>query len=89
MPNASATTTATVRTGWNMTLFAAVASLIYKWTGWNLQVEDLLPLSPVIGIVGGIFYRLSRYIADSAPQVGWILFGTKKAPTAYVEPPKE
>lgn len=81
--NMSDKSTATVRTGWNIGLFTAVAAIVYKITGWTITVEDLLPFSPVIAVMGGIFYRLSRLISDKAPWLAYVLFGSPKTPISY------
>ena len=83
------TNTATLRTGVNTAVFSAIVAVIAKVTGASIRVEDLAPwmplLAPVIGAAAAIFYRLSRVIADKWPSIGYVLFGTKKAPTKYVE----
>jgi hypothetical protein len=77
---------ATVRTGWNVGLFTAAAALLYKLTGWVVTVDDLLPFAPVIAIVGGVFYRLSRVISEKVKWLGYILFGNTSTPTNYEKP---
>jgi len=81
----SETSVASVRTGVNLTVFSALASLFYKIFHINVSVDDLLIFSPVIGIVGGVFYRASRFLAEKYPGLGYVLFGTKKTPTDYEE----
>lgn len=76
---------ASVRTGWHLTIFSAIAAVIYKVSGVTISVDDLLVFSPAIGIVGGVFYRASRFLTDKYPALGYVLFGTKKTPTDYEE----
>lgn len=76
---------ASVRTGWQLSIFAAIATLVYKFSGVTITTDQLLFLSPVVGIVGGVFYRFSRFISEKYPSVGYVLFGTKKTPTKYEE----
>lgn len=80
------TTTATVRTGWNLGLFSAFAALVYKLTGWTLTVDDLLPFAPFIAIVGGVFYRISRLLSDKVSWLGYVLFGNARTPANYEQP---
>ena len=80
------TTTATVRTGWNLTLFSAVVALVSKLTGWTLTVEDLLPFTPLVGIIGGVFYRFSRVLSEKVSWLGYVLFGSPRTPTNYEKP---
>jgi len=75
------TTIATVRTGWNTTIFAAFAALVYKLFGWEVKVEDLLPYLPVILPVAAAFYRLSRLISEKLPWIGYVLFGVNRPPS--------
>lgn len=76
---------ASVRTGWHMAVFSAIAAFIYKISGVTITVDDLLLLSPAVGVVGGVFYRASRYFTEKYPALGYVLFGTKKTPTDYEE----
>lgn len=75
-----------VRTSANMTVLTALCALLAKWRGWTLQVDDLLPYTPIILAVTAGFYRLSRVMADRWPWLGYVLFGIVKKP-AYVDPP--
>lgn len=74
------TTIATVRTTWNTTLLAIVASIIFKVTGWTITVDELLQFAPLLAPVVAIFYRASRVVADKWPKVGYILFGVNQQP---------
>ncbi len=84
--NAKDTTVGTIRTGVQTTVLTAVAAVMCKVFGWDVQVEDLLPWLPVVAPVALVFYRLSRYLSDKLPGLGYILFGIVKKP-AYVDPP--
>ncbi len=85
--NSSDKNTATVRSGWQVGVFAALASILYKLTGWEISLEDLLPYSPVIAVVGAAFYRLSLVISEKLPWIGYVLFGNRKTPSGYTPPP--
>lgn len=82
----SDTNTASVRTGWQAGVFTALVALLYKLTGWKIELEDLLPFAPVAAVAAGIFYRISRVISDKLPWIGYVLFGNRKTPSAYVSP---
>lgn len=75
-----------VRTSVHMTVLTAICSALAKWRGWTLQVDDLLPYTPLILPVAAAFYRLSRVLSDRWPWLGYVLFGIVKKP-AYVDPP--
>lgn len=87
--NSSDKNTATVRSGWQVGVLSAVVALVYKLTGWEVTIDQLLPYAPAIAVVAGVFYRLSRVLSEKLPWIGYVLFGNKKTPTNYVEPPKE
>lgn len=72
----------TKRTAVNFTVITAIVGVIAKVTGWQLTIEpeDLIWLSPIIGVVGGVGYRLSRAITTKWPWVGWVVFGSGKEP---------
>lgn len=72
--------TATVRTTVNMLVLTALVSLVARYTGWNVRVEDLLPYLPALAPVAAVFYRLSRFLTHRYPSLGWILFGSGKEP---------
>ena len=86
MPTLSDTNTASVRSGWQVGVFTAGAALLYKLTGWDIKIEDLLPFAPLVGFFAGVFYRFSRVISDKLPWVGYVLFGNRKVPASYVAP---
>lgn len=77
---------ATVRTGWNIGVFSLVAAIIYKFTGWTVTVDDLIPYAPVIAIAGGVFYRLTRVISEKVKWLGYVLFGNTSTPSNYEKP---
>jgi len=83
---ASSMTVATVRTAVQTTILAAVVTGIFKITGWQVAVEDLLPFVPVLLPVAAVFYRLSRAVGDRWPVVGYILFGIPRPPIYAPEP---
>lgn len=72
--------TATVRTTVNMLVLTAIVSVVARYTGWEVKVEDLLPYLPALAPVAAVFYRLSRYLTGRFPVLGWILFGSGKEP---------
>lgn len=78
---------ATKRTAWNAAAIAAViGSVSYAVETFtdvdvpDLDLVKLAPLFPVVGVVVGIGYRLSRAISDRWPVFGKILFGSNEAP---------
>lgn len=79
------TTTATVRTTVQGTVLTALASLLSRWFGWNITLDDLLPLAPLVAFVIAVFYRLSRMLTERFPILKYILFGVGQAPT-YTAP---
>lgn len=74
------TTTATIRTTVNGTVLTAVVALIVKLTGWEIDAEDLLPFVPVIVPIIAVFYRLSLWLTEKFPVVGYVLFGKPVTP---------
>jgi spore germination protein YaaH len=77
---------AVVRTTVQTTVLTAIAAVIFKVTGVDLKLEDLLPWVPIAAPVAAVFYRASRAIADRFPSIGYILFGIPRPP-AYAPPP--
>lgn len=73
---------ATKRTAVNITAITAIVGVIAKLTGWQLRIEpeDLIWIAPIMGVVGGVGYRLSRAITTQWPWVGWVIFGSGKEP---------
>lgn len=78
-------TTATVRTTWNGTIVAALIVATAAIFGWDVNLDDLAPFLPVIGIFIGVFYRASLWAAAKWPSLGYVLFG-KPATPAYPPP---
>ena len=75
----------TVRTTVNMTVLTLIATVIARYTNWSVEVEDLLPYTPLIAGVVAIFYRLSLYLAQKFSWIGVILYGIN-APPKYTQP---
>lgn len=82
MTNNTAVNVSTKRTAVNITVVSLVIALIAKITGWEINVtaEDLALLSPVLGVIFGIGYRVSRFLSAKWPTLGWVLFGSGKEP---------
>ena len=80
--------TATVRTGVNATVIAAVVWVIETFTSWNIDTTDPLFIAGV-GAVFTVGYRISLELVRVAPWLGRILFGVNTAPTyrAPLPPP--
>jgi len=72
----------TKRTTVNATVVGYIIYAINRLFGWHLDLNDadMLIVIPVLGVVLGIGYRLSRAITDKWPQLGWVLFGSAKEP---------
>ena len=77
-------TTATIRTTVNGTILTAVVSLAYKLFGWEVKVDDLLPFLPLLAPCIAVFYRLSLYLSERFPAIGYILFGVNKSPSYHL-----
>ena len=74
----------TKRTAVNVGALTAITYLITKFTGWEFELteDDLAILIPILTVVGGFGYRLSRALTTRFPVLGWVLFGSGKEPTA-------
>ena len=72
---------ASLRTGWFAGILTAFLGTINARFGWDLTVDDLLPFAPVVAIIAGVAYRASRVLADRWPSIGFVLFGSTKAPS--------
>ncbi len=72
----------TKRTAVNITVVGYVIYALNRILGWdiNLTDTDMLIIMPVVGVVFGIGYRLSRAITTRWPQIGWLLFGSGQEP---------
>ena len=80
-------TVAVVRTAVQTTILSAVVAAIFKITGWQVQVDELLPFVPVMLPIAAVFYRLSRAVGDRWPGVGYVLFGIPRPPVYPPLPP--
>jgi hypothetical protein len=88
----SSETTGTIRTGVNATVASAiVAATLYaldRWADIEVSTDDpavVLFLIPAAGAIVAFVYRLSRYLADRFPALGYVLFGIPRPPS-YPDP---
>ena len=83
MTPTSSVNISTKRTAVNITVVGYVIFIINKLFGWNLSLSDdtMMILMPVIGIVFGIGYRLSRALTTKFPALGYVLFGSGQEPS--------
>jgi hypothetical protein len=72
--------TATKRTTVNGTILTAVIIAAANVFGWNIEIADLAPFLPVFAAVILVFYRASLVVAEKWPSLGYVLFGSKRAP---------
>ncbi len=75
------TSTATVRTTVNGTILTAIIIAVAAGFGWTIEVGDLAPYLPVLAAAIGVFYRLSLYISERWPKLGFVLFGKATSPS--------
>lgn len=78
-------TVGTVRTTVNMTVLTLIATVIARYTNWSVEVEDLLPYTPLISGAVLVFYRLSLYVSQKFTWIGVVLYGIN-SPPKYVPP---
>jgi len=66
------------------TVNTGILLILFRACEWIFQVditpENITRWIPVFAVVVGIFMRLSLYIADRWPPVGYVLFGIKEKP---------
>jgi hypothetical protein len=74
------TRTATVRTTVNGTILTGIIIAVAAGFGWTIEVADLAPYLPVLAAAIGVFYRLSLYLSERWPRLGYILFGRNTLP---------
>jgi hypothetical protein len=74
--------TATVRTALPTAWTAVALWAINRW-GIDLTLDDLYTLAPVALVVGGIVYRLARFLEVRFPLLGHILLGSANQPAFY------
>lgn len=72
---------ATIRTTVNSTVLLYITIFLNWVFDWNISLDDLAPFAPVILAVVAIFYRLSLWLNEKFPTLGWILFGYKTPPS--------
>lgn len=84
------TNIATKRTAVNLTAISLVIGAVCNLFHWHftIKAEDLAVLAPVFGTIAAAGYRMSRAVAAKWPNLGYVLFGSVKAPAAYT-PTKE
>lgn len=87
--NTSTNTTATIRTGWYIGVVTVVTAGASKLFGWTVEVEDLMPYAPAAAVGAGIVYRALLLAVNKWPWIGYIVFGDKQAPVAYVKPEEQ
>ena len=63
--------------------WSAVILYIAARLGWSVSSEDLIVLAPLMIGLGGIVYRLGRYLELRFPTIGQIILGSKRIPTTY------
>lgn len=76
----------TLRTGWNTSIVLVVAGVLSRYTKVELDVEDPMTVAVLSGAVV-VFYRLSRVVADRWTWIGYVLFGSQRAPAYPAVPP--
>jgi hypothetical protein len=74
------TTKATIRTTINTTELGLIVFLLNRFFSWNLTLDDLLPFTPLIGIVVAMFYRVCLVLTEIFPVLGFVLFGYPTTP---------
>ena len=72
----------TKRTAVNITVIGYLVMVLNRIFGWHLTVtpDDLVWVAPLLGVVFGVGYRLSRWATTKWPGLGWVLFGSGKEP---------
>lgn len=72
----------TKRTAVNITVVLWAIAILNKVFNWhiNLSEADAVWLAPIIGLVAGVGYRISRWATSKWPTLGWLLFGSGKEP---------
>lgn len=72
----------TKRTAVNIVVVGYVVYAVNRLFGWDIKLSDtdMLIIMPVIGVVFGIGYRLSRLLTNKWAWLGWLLFGSGKEP---------
>ncbi len=74
---------------WTRTTFTALWTGFVIWLaaklGWTVDVDEPTAIL-VIGLTGGVVWRLSELLAK-VPYVGYILFGINKTPSYTPLPP--
>jgi cobalamin biosynthesis protein CobD/CbiB len=81
------TRTATVRTTVNGTILTAVIIATAALFGWTIEVAEMAPFLPVLAAAIGVFYRLSLYVSERWPKLGYVLFGKNTLPSYEALPP--
>ena len=65
-----------------LALILGLVSKVFGWK-WNIDANELATYSPVIGVVFGLWYRLSRLATTKFPTLGWVLFGSGQEPAGF------
>lgn len=72
----------TKRTTVNIAVIGWIVAAITWITGVSITVDaaTMTLLTPVVAVVLGFGYRLSRAITAKWPSMGWVVFGSGKEP---------
>ena len=85
MNNLSDGNTAAIRTAWSAAVIFALAYVVSKLTGHEVDTSD-----PTIiiwaGAIMGVLHRLFSVLAENVPWIGYVLFGINRSP-GYTNPP--